>query len=249
MIKEIFDRSAALILLILASPLLLFCLLGTWLYDWHSPFYIASRVGRNGIPFKMIKIRSMKINADKTGVDSTSANDDRITPIGHFIRKCKVDELSQLINVLKGDMSFVGPRPNVKRETDLYTQEEQTMLTMKPGITDIASITFADEGDILQDSQDPDIDYNQLIRPWKSRLAILYVQHSSFFLDLKIIFLTALMAINRQKSLESVGRIVLILSGDKELSAFASRQRALIPTPPPGMDTIVTSRKIADIGG
>lgn len=242
MIKEIFDRSAALILLILASPLLLFCLLGTWLYDWHSPFYIASRVGRNGIPFKMIKIRSMKINADKTGVDSTSANDDRITPIGHFIRKCKVDELSQLINVLKGDMSFVGPRPNVKRETDLYTQEEQTMLTMKPGITDIASITFADEGDILQDSQDPDIDYNQLIRPWKSRLAILYVQHSSFFLDLKIIFLTALMAINRQKSLESIGKIVLILSGDKELSAFASRRRALIPTPPPGMDTIVTSR-------
>ena len=243
MIKKIFDRSAALILLILASPLLVFCLLGAFFYDWHSPFYIASRVGYNGILFKMIKIRSMKVNADKTGVDSTSANDDRITPIGHFIRKCKVDELSQLINVLMGDMSFVGPRPNVKRETDLYTQQEQIILTVKPGITDIASITFADEGEILQDSQDPDIDYNQLIRPWKSRLAILYVQHSSFWLDLKIIFLTALMAINRQKSLDFIGKIVLKLSGDEELSAFAGRQRKLIATPPPGMDVIVTSRK------
>jgi len=98
--------------------------------------------------------------------------------------------LPQLWNVLLGDMSLVGPRPNVKRETDLYTQEEKRLLSVRPGITDIASIVFSDEGDILKDKPDPDIAYNQLIRPWKSRLGLVYVERQNLWLDIRLIFLT-----------------------------------------------------------
>ena len=118
----------------------------------------------------MYKLRTMIINADSTGVDSTSSNDNRITSVGKFIRKFKIDEISQLINVLLGDMSLVGPRPNVLREILMYTDLEKELLTVKPGITDFASIVFSDEGEILSDSDDPDIDYNQLIRPGKGYL-------------------------------------------------------------------------------
>ncbi|VVM17401.1 hypothetical protein BSPWISOXPB_2715 [uncultured Gammaproteobacteria bacterium] len=119
-----------------------------WKQDKKSPFYMAPRVGRNNIIFKMVKLRSMVSNADSSGVDSTSANDSRITPIGHKIRKYKLDEITQLWNVLIGDMSLVGPRPNVKNETDLYTSVEEKLLLVKPGITDFSSIVFSDEGDI-----------------------------------------------------------------------------------------------------
>ena len=111
----------------------------------------------------------MIINADSSGVDSTSATDSRITSIGHVIRRFKLDELTQLWNVFLGDMSLVGPRPNVRKETDLYTIPEKLLLTVRPGITDISSIIFSDEGDILANKKDPDLAYNQLIRPWKSR--------------------------------------------------------------------------------
>ena len=134
----------------LASPVLLPVMFLVWWQDRHSPFYVASRVGLDQRPFRMVKLRSMRIGADKSGVDSTSAGDSRITPVGHFIRRYKLDELTQLWNVLIGDMSLVGPRPNVERETRLYTDLEQRLLTVKPGITDYASIVFADEGEILQ---------------------------------------------------------------------------------------------------
>ena len=120
----------------------------------------------------MIKLRSMIVNAEKSKVDSTSSNDPRITKIGKIIRKLKLDELSQLFNVFIGEMSLVGPRPNVKRETDLYTKVEKNLLSVKPGITDFASIIFSDESEILKNVDDPDISYNQLIRPWKSRLGL-----------------------------------------------------------------------------
>ena len=113
-----------------------------WLQDFHSPFYIAPRVGKDGKIFKMVKLRSMIIDADKTWVDSTSSHDKRITPIGRFVRAYKLDEIPQLWNVLKGEMSFVGPRPNVKREVDLYTEIESNLLTVQPGITAISSIVF-----------------------------------------------------------------------------------------------------------
>ena len=121
----------------------------------------------------MVKLRSMIINADKNKVDSTASDDMRITRVGMMIRAYKLDELTQLINVLKGDMSLVGPRPNVQRDVDLYSETEKRLLSVKPGITDFSSIIFSDEGDILSGLDDPDIAYNQLIRPWKSRLGIL----------------------------------------------------------------------------
>jgi len=213
-----------------------------WLQDFHSPFYIAPRVGKNERIFKMIKLRSMMMNADKCGVDSTSCNDSRITPIGHFVRKFKLDEFTQLWNVLKGDMSLVGPRPNVKRETDLYTQVERGLLSVKPGITDFSSIVFSDENDILKDSKDPDIDYNQLIRPWKSRLGLLYVKRQSFLLDCALVLLTVLAIVSREKALWGVNRLLMLLDAPVDVIRVSKREEPLVPYPPPGADTVVTSR-------
>ena len=184
----------------------------------------------------------MVMNADQSGVDSTSTGDHRITPVGHFIRRFKLDELTQLWNVLSGDMSLVGPRPNVKRETDLYTSEELVLLTVKPGITDFSSIVFSDEGDILKDRVDPDLSYNQLIRPWKSRLGILYVERSSTGLDLNLILLTVVALVNRRAALHGVQSILRRIGVDDDMVRVCGRQEELVPHPPPGMTEIVTSR-------
>lgn len=237
--KRLFDLLASIILIILFSPLILFFSLLIWQQDWHSPFYVANRVGRNEKLFKMIKFRSMVLNADKTGVGSTSSNDSRITSTGHFIRRFKIDEIPNIFNILFGQMSFVGPRPNVKVETDLYTNEEKLLLSVRPGITDLASIVFADEGDILIGSQDPDLDYNKLIRPWKSRLGIFYIKNQTFFLDLGLIALTALSIISRERALYSVAKILGHLSADGKLIEISKREAQLIPHPPPGSDSIV----------
>lgn len=226
-----------------ASPVLLPVIALIYAQDRHSPFYVAPRVGKGEKIFKMIKLRSMVVNADKTGVDSTSSRDPRITAVGRFVRRYKLDELPQLLNVLKGDMSLVGPRPNVKRETDLYTKEEKELLSVRPGITDIASIVFADENEILKDSPDPDIDYNQLIRPWKSRLGILYVRHASVGLDLKLIWLTAMAVANRSAALERVGELLHELHADAYVARVARRTEPLRAHPPPGAVKVVTSRE------
>ena len=161
--KRLIDILVSLFGLFFLSPLLLIFMFLIFMQDKHFPFYVAKRVGKNGVMFKMIKLRSMTIGAEKNGVDSTSINDTRITPIGLKVRKYKLDELTQLWNVLKGDMSLVGPRPNVKRDVDLYSNVEMQILLVKPGITDFSSIIFSDEGEILKDSKDPDLMYNQLI--------------------------------------------------------------------------------------
>lgn len=242
--KRLFDFIVSAMILTLASPLMLIVLLLIWIQDWHNPFYIAERVGKNSKAFRMYKFRSMIINADRTGVDSTSNSDTRITGIGRFIRKYKLDELSQLINVLIGNMSLVGPRPNVKRETDLYSNEEKKILKIKPGITDLASIVFADEGDILADRSNPDIAYNQLIRPYKSRLAIAYVQNRKFILDFYILFLTVLNFVSREQALERVSQIALKITKDSELAEICLRKKELVPTPPPGFDHVIESRDL-----
>src|SRR5258706_11897139 len=151
MFKRLFDVVLSFFGLAAASPVLVPTTIAVWLQDFHSPFYIAPRVGMGGRNFRMVKLRSMVINADRTGVDSTGAADRRITAVGRFIRRYKLDELTQLWNVLLGDMSLVGPRPNVKRETDLYTEVEKGLLAAQPGITDFSSIIFSDEGEILAD--------------------------------------------------------------------------------------------------
>jgi len=197
---------------------------------------------KNGRLFNMVKLRSMIAGADKTGVDSTSADDSRITSVGRFIRKFKLDEFTQLWNVLKGDMSLVGPRPNVERETDLYTDVEKGLLDIKPGITDFSSIVFSDENDILKDSKHPDIDYNQLIRPWKSRLGLLYVEHRSFLLDCALVLLTVLAIVSRKKALWGVNRLLKWLDAPADVIRVSKREDVLVPFSPPGADAVVTSR-------
>lgn len=241
--KRIFDFILALIGLIISSPILLPVIFLVWIQDWHSPFYIAPRVGKGENLFKMLKLRSMIVNADKSGVDSTSSNDKRITGVGKFIRKYKLDELSQLWNVLIGDMSLVGPRPNVKRETDLYTIEEKKLLTVRPGITDFSSIVFSDEGDILKDQNDPDIAYNQLIRPGKSMLGIFYIEKRTFIIDIKLIYLTVIAIISKEKALNSLVVILKKLGATDFLIKIASRKSPLVPMPPPGAKSIVTNRE------
>jgi lipopolysaccharide/colanic/teichoic acid biosynthesis glycosyltransferase len=242
--KRLFDFCASLFGLVLFSPVLLVLCILVWLQDRHSPFYIPWRTGRNEKPYKMVKLRSMVIRADKNKVDSTANNDPRITAVGRFIRKIKFDEFPQLWNVLKGEMSLVGPRPNVKRETDLYTSEEKRLLSVRPGITDISSIVFADEGSILEGRPDPDLAYNQLIRPWKSRLGILYVENSSVGLDLQLIFLTLRSALNRRKALDSLANVVAGLGASPELVRVVRREAALEAAPPPGAVEIVQSRGV-----
>jgi len=240
--KRLMDISASFFGLLLLSPVLLIVMFLIWKQDHSSPFYIAPRVGKNNKIFQMVKFRSMVINADKSGVDSTSGNDSRITPIGHFVRRYKLDEFTQLWNVLLGDMSLVGPRPNVKRETDLYTDEEKGLLKVKPGITDFSSIVFSDENEILESCEDPDIGYNQLIRPWKSRLGLLYVDRQSVLMDLSLVILTVTAIISRKKALWGINKLLHCVDAPADVIRVAQREDRLIPTPPPGSDFIVTSR-------
>jgi len=240
--KRIFDIVCSFVGLLLLSPILTVVMFLIWKQDHHSPFYIAPRVGKGGKILQMVKLRSMVVEADKYGVDSTTSNDPRITPIGHFVRKYKLDEFTQLWNVLKGDMSLVGPRPNVKRETDLYTEIEKGLLTVKPGITDLSSIVFSDENYILEEHEDPDIAYNQLIRPWKSRLGLLYVEHQSFLLDCALVLLTVVSIVSRESALGGVNKILCNINAPADVIRVSKRKDRLIPFPPPGSERIVTSR-------
>lgn len=240
--KRLLDLVASAALLVLCSPVLLPVMLLVFLQDFRSPFYLGIRAGKDEHPFRMIKLRSMQINAEKSGVDSTSANDARITPIGKFIRAYKLDELMQLWNVFIGDMSLTGPRPNVLRETAIYTKEEKRLLSVRPGITDLSSIVFSDEGDILHDAEDPDLLYNQIIRPWKSRLALLQLDHQSLWLDIQVLWLTAVALVSKNAARAGVQRVLRTLRAPEDLLMVASRTTPLPAAPPPGATTIVTNR-------
>lgn len=244
--KRLVDFVFSSLGLLFLSPVLLIFMFLIYRQDGCSPFFIAPRIGKNEIPFQMVKLRSMIVGADKSGVDSTSAGDMRITKVGHMIRRYKLDELMQLWNVLLGDMSLVGPRPNVKRDTDLYTNQEKKLLSVKPGITDLSSIVFSDEGSILEGKDDPDLAYNQLIRPWKSRLGLIYIENYSPLLDLQLIFYTVVAILSKQKALEWVVGTLQALDVDENVVSVSRRDAELVPYPPPGADDIVTSRNIAD---
>lgn len=240
MLKRLFDIILSALGLLVFSPVLIPVMIVVYLQDYYSPFYVANRVGINHGLFKMVKLRSMIKNADKSGVASTSANDNRITPVGQFIRKYKLDEVTQLWNVFIGDMSLVGPRPNVKQEVDIYTIEESRLLSMKPGITDLASIVFSDEGDILKEELDPDLAYNQLIRPWKSKLGLFYIENQSLSLDIKLIFLTVIAIFSKQKALKSVIKILENKKAPLDLIQISRRDSILKPSPPPGAASVVS---------
>jgi len=238
LIKRFFDIVFSFCGLLIFSPVLLTFIFLIWINDKGNPLYSASRVGKDNKTFRMIKLRSMVLNADKTGVSSTSSNDNRITPIGAIIRKYKLDELMQLWNVLTGDMSLVGPRPNVESETRNYTKVEKKLLSEKPGITDFASIVFSDEGEILKNSSNPDLDYNRLIRPWKSRLGIFYIENKSVMIDLKIIFFTVVAIFKKQLAINWVVEQLKSFNCDEKLINVASRKEPLKPSKPPGSNKI-----------
>ncbi|MEO8019669.1 MAG: sugar transferase [Pseudomonadota bacterium] len=242
MIKRLLDFVVALLGLTISAIIIVPVAILVWLQDFKSPFYMGPRVARGGGMFKMAKLRSMVVKADKSGVDSTASNDPRITPIGKFIRGYKLDELTQLWNVLWGDMSLVGPRPNVERDTRLYTEQEKKLLTVRPGITDYSSIVFSDEGEILKGRPDPDLSYNQLIRPYKSRLGIFYIENRTLWLDLKLIALTAVAIVSRQNALRSVVNDLRKRGAPEDLIAVAARTAPLQPAPPPGATAIVSAR-------
>ncbi len=186
----------------------------------------------------MIKYPTMTPDAWKSGVNSTAAGDRRITGVGRWLRQAKVDELPQLWNVLTGDMSLVGPRPQVAAEVDLYTVEERRMLDVRPGITDLASIVFADEGEILAGAPDPDLLYNQIIRPWKSRLALACVDHGSWFVDAHIIGLTLLSPMSRRQALREVEKLLAAWRSEALLRRMATRREPLQAWPPPGASEV-----------
>ena len=187
-----FDFILSLVGLVVLAPI--FIVLAIWIkIDSKGPvFYKQVRVGQNGIDFGLFKFRSMVVDADKRGLITVGGRDPRITRSGYFIRKYKLDELPQLINVLVGDMSLVGPRPEVRKYVDLYTDEQQKVLSVKPGITDYASIEYMDENEILGKSSDPEKTYIEEIMPEKIKYNMKYIQNKNVSEYFKIIFLTLL---------------------------------------------------------
>lgn len=187
-----FDFILSLVGLVVLA--LIFIVLAIWIkIDSKGPvFYKQVRVGQNGIDFGLFKFRSMVVDADKKGLITVGGRDPRITRSGYFIRKYKLDELPQLINVLLGDMSLVGPRPEVRKYVDLYTDEQQKVLSVKPGITDYASIEYMDENEILGKSNDPEKTYIEEIMPEKIKYNMKYINNKNLFEYFKIILLTVL---------------------------------------------------------
>lgn len=191
MLKRLFDLMITLPMLLLVSPFFLIIALLIKIGSKGPIFYMQTRVGINSRDFKIFKFRTMHINADKAGLLTVGGRDPRVTPIGFFLRKYKLDELPQLLNVLFGSMSLVGPRPEVRKYVDLYNAEQQKVLSVKPGITDYASIEYSEENDLLAKSNDPEKTYIEEIMPAKLLLNQKYIAEKSIITDLKIIWMTA----------------------------------------------------------
>ena len=197
MLKRLFDLVASFVGLVLTSPLLL--AIAIWIKrDSPGPvFYRGKRAGRGGKPFYIFKFRSMVTDAEKIGGPSTSDDDPRVTRSGRFIRRFKLDELSQLINVLLGNMSLVGPRPEVVDKIEELDGKYRKILELRPGITDWATIWNSDEGGVLEGAPDPDEAYERVIRPTKLRLQLHYCNTRGFWSDIKIIFHTLMRMVRK----------------------------------------------------
>ena len=185
-----FDIIFSIIGLVILSPIFIVLYLLIRIESKGGGFYSQERIGKNGKPFKLYKFRSMRIGSDKKGLITIGEKDNRITKTGFILRKYKLDELPQLFNVLRGDMSLVGPRPEVRKYVDMYTSEQRKVLSIRPGITDYASIEYADENVILGQSANPDKTYIEQIMPDKIRLNMKYIANHSIGEYFKIIFLT-----------------------------------------------------------
>lgn len=188
--KRIFDIIASGLGLIILSPL--FLILAIWIKcDSKGPvFYRQVRVGKNNKDFRIFKFRSMRVGSDKGSLVTIGGRDPRVTRSGYFIRKFKLDEFPQLINVFAGDMSLVGPRPEVRHYVDYWTPEQMRVLDVRPGITDPASIKFRNENELLEQAEDPEKYYIEVIMQEKLKLYLEYVQNHSFWSDIKLIFQT-----------------------------------------------------------
>lgn len=234
--KRATDVLISLLGLILTGPILALSALLVWLQDFRNPLYVSLRVRNQQATFRMYKFRSMVPNADQIGGTSTAADDRRLTAVGRAMRVFKIDELPQLWNVLIGDMSLVGPRPQVVQDAIKYTTEENHLFDVRPGITDFSSIVFADEADILDGAPDPDARYDQLIRPWKSRLGLFYARHHSLLVDLLIIVLTVLTILSRRSALGLIQRLLHSMGADSDVVTVAGRTHPVVAALPPGAD-------------
>ena len=190
MAKRLFDIVSSGIGLLCLAPV--FVVMAIWIkLDSRGPvFYRQTRVGRYGHDFRIFKFRSMRVGSDKGRQITVGERDPRITRSGYFIRRYKIDELPQLINVFLGDMSIVGPRPEVRKYVDLYSEEQRKVFQVRPGITDLASIKYRNENELLSQVDDPDTYYIDVIMPDKLTINLEYIRHQSFMGDIKIIFNT-----------------------------------------------------------
>ena len=192
MAKRFFDLLVSTVMLVLLNPLLLVLALAVKFSSKGPVFYMQERIGKNENPFRIFKFRTMFLDADKKGLLTVGGRDPRVTPVGYFLRKYKLDELPQLFNVVLGEMSLVGPRPEVKRYVEMYSVEQKKVLEVNPGITDYASIEYANENELLGKADDPEKMYVEEIMPAKLKLNLKYLREQSFLVDLKIIFKTAM---------------------------------------------------------
>jgi lipopolysaccharide/colanic/teichoic acid biosynthesis glycosyltransferase len=189
-VKRLFDIISSAFGLLLLSPLFLIVTILIKLDSTGPVFYRQMRVGMNFRPFWIIKFRTMENKADKKGLQITAGGDKRVTRLGRVLRKVKIDELPQLFNVLRGEMSLVGPRPEVEKYVELYKKDYEEILKIRPGITDISSVIFSNEEGVLQNQADPEWYYKHILLPEKIKLAREYMSRASFFYDIKIIFRT-----------------------------------------------------------
>jgi lipopolysaccharide/colanic/teichoic acid biosynthesis glycosyltransferase len=190
MLKRVFDLIMSGIGLIVLSPFFLVTSLIIVFSSKGGPFYLQTRVGKNGQLFKLFKFRTMNLNAETGGLITVGGRDPRITPVGFYLRKYKLDELPQLLNVFFGSMSLVGPRPEVPKYVALYTEAQKQVLTVKPGITDYASLAYFSENDLLAKSEDPDKTYIEEVLPSKLTLNLKYISEAGFKTDLRVILKT-----------------------------------------------------------
>ncbi|HHU66210.1 sugar transferase [Streptococcus sp.] len=194
-VKRIFDFIASLIGVIIISPILIVVAICIKLDSKGNILFLQKRVGKNGEPFYIYKFRTMVTDAEKLGAQITVGKDSRITKVGAVLRKYKIDELPQLFNVLKGDMSLVGPRPEVPKYVELYTEEERKVLEVRPGITDLASLRYRDENDILAKVENPEEYYINVIMKDKLKLNLEYIEKSNIIFDIYLVIKTIIKCI------------------------------------------------------
>lgn len=199
--KRVFDFACSLLGLIILSPVFLILSIMVATDSPGGIFFRGPRVGLHGKEFRIFKFRSMIPDCEGKGKWNVGDKDNRITRVGHFLRKSKLDELPQLINVLKGDMSLVGPRPELRFYTDMYTEEEKAILDLKPGITDWASMTNFEQFKGFTTAKDPDAFYLEQVRPLKLKLQLYYRYHHSFWGDIKCLFWTTYKVVTRSQKL------------------------------------------------